>query len=639
MAHDVFVSYPHDQKPMADAVVNTLENRGIRCWVAPRDVPPGADWAAAIMTAITSSRRVVLVFSDTTNDSDHILREVRAASDTRIPIIPFRTSEADPSPSLQYYLGGTHWLDALTEPIETHLDELGTTVATLLPGETTPQRPPTVPAPATPPRPWWSRIPVGVLVAGGVAVVTAILLVVVLATTTSDDRDPTEIATNGASDPSEPSETGGGPGEPTSSGTATFESLFATADAGFALANGSAGGFGPSFICWLQGSDASTKLGPHLPVVCEPFWPDEEGHAEEIVAVDFDSDGGVLDIAFVGMVDRAQPNPNRACVERLHDPDGDFEHECYDLLPVDLTVSATSVAAGDLDSDGNIDLVVGVAGPGDAWDPVQVCLGLGEAYEAGEARLDCRASVQVPPVAPFFAVEDVAIVDVDADGTLDVALAVMGGPNLICLGDGTGYLACSVVDDEPAETRAVGSGDFDEDGRVDLVFANYRTPNRLCFNETDGFDCIDISIADAGRAVDVGDVNDDGHLDLLVGRADDLGDADANQTHLCLGDGTGLLECQPTPWESGGAEDVLLTDVNGDGNLDYLKLNVPWAPWDLAPDELPIPADRAEGEPTNATLCLGIGEGTFECSALDLLWVDERGVAIRGVFTGLARIW
>ena len=39
VAHDVFISYAHEDKPMADALCATLEQNGLRCWIAPRDVP------------------------------------------------------------------------------------------------------------------------------------------------------------------------------------------------------------------------------------------------------------------------------------------------------------------------------------------------------------------------------------------------------------------------------------------------------------------------------------------------------------------------------------------------------------------------------------------------------------------------
>jgi hypothetical protein len=51
MAHDVFISYSNQDKAVADAVCAMLEASKIRCWIAPRDVPPGQPWPAAIIRA------------------------------------------------------------------------------------------------------------------------------------------------------------------------------------------------------------------------------------------------------------------------------------------------------------------------------------------------------------------------------------------------------------------------------------------------------------------------------------------------------------------------------------------------------------------------------------------------------------
>ena len=185
MAHDVFVSYPSDDKATADAVVAALEARGLRCWYAPRDVEPGADWAAAIIQAIGACQLTVLVFSQATNASTHILREVRQAADAQKPILPFRITPESPSESLQYYIGGTHWLDALTEPIEAHLGDLVEATQRILDGTPT-DRATATPRPglATP----WSPQPTArpqrrrnlVFVAGGAVVLTIIAVVAVL---------------------------------------------------------------------------------------------------------------------------------------------------------------------------------------------------------------------------------------------------------------------------------------------------------------------------------------------------------------------------------------------------------------------------------------------------------------------------
>jgi hypothetical protein len=59
MAHDVFLSYSSKDKPVADATCAVLEGRGIRCWMAPRDITPGADWGESIIDAIQGARAMV----------------------------------------------------------------------------------------------------------------------------------------------------------------------------------------------------------------------------------------------------------------------------------------------------------------------------------------------------------------------------------------------------------------------------------------------------------------------------------------------------------------------------------------------------------------------------------------------------
>ena len=85
MPHDVFISYASRDKSIAEAVCATLESKHIPCWIAPRDVLPGTEWAEAIVDAIDSSRALVLVLSDASNTSPQVIREIgRAASrDTR----------------------------------------------------------------------------------------------------------------------------------------------------------------------------------------------------------------------------------------------------------------------------------------------------------------------------------------------------------------------------------------------------------------------------------------------------------------------------------------------------------------------------------------------------------------------------
>jgi hypothetical protein len=130
--HDVFISYSSRDKPIADAVCASLEAKGTRCWVAPRDVLPGTNYPRAIVEAIETSRVMVLIFSSYSNDSPHVVRELTHAVSKGVIIIPFRIEDIQPSKDMEYLIGIPHWLDAMTPPLESHITVLGETVATLL---------------------------------------------------------------------------------------------------------------------------------------------------------------------------------------------------------------------------------------------------------------------------------------------------------------------------------------------------------------------------------------------------------------------------------------------------------------------------------------------------------------------------
>jgi hypothetical protein len=186
MAHDVFISYANQDKPIADAVCAALEARQIRCWIAPRDVLPGKAYGHAIVEALDASEILVLVFSAHANASPQVEREVERAAAKRLAILPFRLEDVPLSKHMEYFISAPHWLDAMSPPLERHLGYLGDAVQALLaqrgaaagaapqppPGVRIPR--PYVPAPDAAPRPGLARsgwlvgvLGVGVLVLGG----------------------------------------------------------------------------------------------------------------------------------------------------------------------------------------------------------------------------------------------------------------------------------------------------------------------------------------------------------------------------------------------------------------------------------------------------------------------------------------
>ena len=64
MNHDVFISYSSNDKVAANAICHNLEQNGIRCWIAPRDIPPDEEYGDLIDEAIKQSFVVVVIFSE-----------------------------------------------------------------------------------------------------------------------------------------------------------------------------------------------------------------------------------------------------------------------------------------------------------------------------------------------------------------------------------------------------------------------------------------------------------------------------------------------------------------------------------------------------------------------------------------------
>jgi len=89
------------------------------------------------MKGIESCRIFILIFSAQADRSQHVQREVERAFDKGLVVVPFRVEDVRPTGSLEYFLGSVHWLDALTRPMENHLESLVELVKKLVPGRDT----------------------------------------------------------------------------------------------------------------------------------------------------------------------------------------------------------------------------------------------------------------------------------------------------------------------------------------------------------------------------------------------------------------------------------------------------------------------------------------------------------------------
>src|SRR6267378_3121917 len=108
----VFISYASQDAAVARALVEALERHGVGCWIAPRDVKAGAQYADAIIRAISSAKVIVLVLSESAIASSHVSREIERASSKKRPIIALRIDAAPLTPALEYFLSESQWVEA-----------------------------------------------------------------------------------------------------------------------------------------------------------------------------------------------------------------------------------------------------------------------------------------------------------------------------------------------------------------------------------------------------------------------------------------------------------------------------------------------------------------------------------------------
>ncbi len=132
MPRDVFISHAGDDAGVAVEVCALLEERGLQCWMAPRDVAAGAVWDEAILDAIERSRIFLLILSSNANQSQFVKNEVNRAFSQSKPIVTFRLEEVVPGRSLELYLARHHWTDAFPPPLGARVERLAGSISALL---------------------------------------------------------------------------------------------------------------------------------------------------------------------------------------------------------------------------------------------------------------------------------------------------------------------------------------------------------------------------------------------------------------------------------------------------------------------------------------------------------------------------
>lgn len=112
MAHDVFISYSTKNTEFADAVCENLENNGVECWIAPRNIKTGTNYAKEIMDGLEAAKVIVLVFSKDAQESEYVNNEIDTAFSKGKDIVSIKVDDTFPKDQMEFFLKNTQWLDA-----------------------------------------------------------------------------------------------------------------------------------------------------------------------------------------------------------------------------------------------------------------------------------------------------------------------------------------------------------------------------------------------------------------------------------------------------------------------------------------------------------------------------------------------
>jgi hypothetical protein len=107
----IFLSHASADSDSARELVSKIEAQGIPCWIAPRDIAPGANFSKAIVEAIEMAEIFVVLLSESANQSEYVANEIKSAASYRKRIVPLRIENVIPSREIELQISGVHSVD------------------------------------------------------------------------------------------------------------------------------------------------------------------------------------------------------------------------------------------------------------------------------------------------------------------------------------------------------------------------------------------------------------------------------------------------------------------------------------------------------------------------------------------------
>lgn len=122
MGSDIFLSYSRADRPLAEMLVKLAAERGIEVWYDEM-LEGGTDWRQSIVEALSSAKALIILFSEHSNASTQLIKELAIADNLRKRVVPVLIAECEPAGAYLYELASRNWINIHPNP-ETRLPQL-----------------------------------------------------------------------------------------------------------------------------------------------------------------------------------------------------------------------------------------------------------------------------------------------------------------------------------------------------------------------------------------------------------------------------------------------------------------------------------------------------------------------------------
>ncbi len=317
-------------------------------------------------------------------------------------------------------------------------------------------------------------------------------------------------------------------------------------------------------------------------------------YVSSIALGDIDNDGD-LDLIVTGYYNSS--GDGRRLDKYINDGAGNFGTES----PFGIGVHNSSIALGDIDNDGDLDLIV------TGWD--------GSAKRLDKYINDGTGNFgTASPFGTGVSSSPIALGDIDNDGDLDLIVTGYDGSAERLdryINDGAGNFSGTAFG-TGVYASSIALGDIDNDGDLDLIVTGWdgsaRRLDKYINNDTGNFSGTNFGTEVCSSSIALGDIDNDGDLDLIV-----TGDGDGRRLDKYINDGAGNFS-GPTAFGTGvNSSSIALGDIDNDGDLDLIVTG-----WDGSVRRLDSYTNKGGGTfSTNAAFGTGVGVSSIALGDID----------------------